>query len=206
MPEPWRIAVELAAWCHLRLGEVLGLERRDIDLLHASVRVERTAHEVGGHLELGPPKTAAGLRIVSIPPHVLPAMERHLRAFVGPEPSSPLLAGQKGGRLGRHPLNAAWNAARVALGRPEIHFHDLRGAGLTWAATQGATTRELLARAGHASPAAALRYQHATADRDVAIAAALSGLAETARTTPLRHGPRDIRGMDDSLPTAAESL
>ena len=106
MPEPWRIAVELAAWCHLRLGEVLGLERRDIDLLHATVRVERTAHEVGGRLELGPPKTAAGLRIVSIPPHVLPAMERHLRAFVGPEPSSPLLAGQKGGRLGRHPLNA----------------------------------------------------------------------------------------------------
>ena len=66
MPEPWRIAVELAAWCHLRLGEVLGLERRDIDLLHATVRVERTAHEVGGRLELGPPKTAAGLRIVSI--------------------------------------------------------------------------------------------------------------------------------------------
>jgi hypothetical protein len=63
-----------------------------------------------------------------------------------------------------------------------------------------------MARAGHASPVAALRYQHATADRDVAIAAALSGLAETARSTPLPNGPRDIRGMDDSLPTAAESL
>src|SRR5271155_413492 len=45
---------------------------------------------------------------------------------------------------------------REELGRPEVHFHDLRGAGLTWAATQGATTRELMARAGHASPAAAL--------------------------------------------------
>src|ERR1700728_5222600 len=81
-PEPWRIAVELAAWCHLRLGEVLGLERRDGDLLHATVKVERTAHEVGGRLELGPPKTAAGLRIVSIPPHVIPAMERHLWVLV----------------------------------------------------------------------------------------------------------------------------
>ena len=39
IPERWRIAVELAAWCHRRLGEVLGLERRDIDLLHAAVRV-----------------------------------------------------------------------------------------------------------------------------------------------------------------------
>lgn len=48
IPERWRIAVELAAWCHRRLGEVLGLERRDIDLLHAAVRVERTAYDVNG--------------------------------------------------------------------------------------------------------------------------------------------------------------
>ncbi len=72
-------------------------------------------------------------------------------------------------------------------------------------ATQGATTRELMARAGHASPAAALRYQHATADRDVAIAAALSGLAEAAQARTERRGPRDIRGMDDSSPKTAES-
>ncbi len=95
--------------------------------------------------------------------------------------------------------------SRAALGRPEVQFHDLWGAGLTWAATQGATTRELMARAGHASPAAALRYQHATADRDVAIAAALSGLAESAHARAQRLGPRDIRGMDESLATAAES-
>lgn len=50
MPEPWRIAVDLAAWCHLRVGEVLGLERRDVDLLHGTIRVERTAYDVGGKL------------------------------------------------------------------------------------------------------------------------------------------------------------
>jgi integrase len=82
-------------------------------------------------------------------------------------------------------MNVAWQAAHGELGRPEIHFHDLRGAGLPWAATQGATTRELMARAGHASPAAALRYQHAAEDRDAAIAEALSGLAESARTGSL---------------------
>jgi hypothetical protein len=35
-----------------------------------------------------------------------------------------------------------------------------------------------MARLGHASADAALRYQHATADRDQAIARALSGLVE----------------------------
>ena len=34
---------------------------------------------------------------------------------------------------------------------------------------------------GHASPAAAFRYQHAAEDRDVATAQALSGLAEVSR-------------------------
>jgi hypothetical protein len=46
----------------------------------------------------------------------------------------------------------------------------------------GAIHFALSARAGHASPAAALRYQHLAEDRDAVIADALSGLAESART------------------------
>lgn len=41
------------------------------------------------------------------------------------------------------------------------------------AAATGASTKELMARMGHASPAAALRYQHATADRNRQVAEAL---------------------------------
>ena len=197
MPAQWRIAVELASWCHLRVGEVLGLERRDIDLLHGAIRVERSAFDVNGRLYIGPPKTAAGKRVVTVPPHIVSSLGRHLEAYVRAPSSAPLLTGPKGGRLGRHPLHAAWCAARESIGRPEVHFHDLRGAGLTWAATQGATTRELMARAGHASPAAALRYQHAVADRDIAIAKALSGLAEASRAANPAGYSRDESGEPD---------
>ena len=48
-----------------------------------------------------------------------------------------------------------------------------------------------MARAGHASAAAALRYQHAVADRDVAIANALSGLAEVSRAASPAGYSRD---------------
>lgn len=41
-PERWQLALELAAWCHFRRGEILGLQRRDVDLLHMSIQVERT--------------------------------------------------------------------------------------------------------------------------------------------------------------------
>jgi hypothetical protein len=42
----------------------------------------------------------------------------------------------------------------------------------------GASLRELMQRMGHASSEAALRYQHATSDRDRAIADALDRLAD----------------------------
>ncbi len=88
---------------------------------------------------------------------------------------------------------------------------DLRHTGNTMAAATGASTKELMVRMGHASPQAALIYQHATADRDQAIAAALSDMASKAAVVPIRPArdltsdslghveererPRDVRAM-----------
>jgi hypothetical protein len=44
------------------------------------------------------------------------------------------------------------------------------------AAATGATLAELMARLGHSTPGAAMRYQHAAKGRDAEIAAALSSL------------------------------
>ncbi|MHB8245940.1 MAG: hypothetical protein ACYDGN_11420 [Acidimicrobiales bacterium] len=50
---------------------------------------------------------------------------------------------------------------------------------------------------GHASPRAALIYQHATSDRDQAIASALSTLASEAEITRLDgRGARDGNAME----------
>lgn len=59
-----------------------------------------------------------------------------------------------------------------------LRFHDLRHTGNTLAASTGASTKELMARMGHASPRAALIYQHATANRDTEIAARLSAMID----------------------------
>jgi integrase len=65
-------------------------------------------------------------------------------------------------------------AAVRKVGLDELRFHDLRHTGNTLAAATGASTKELMTRMGHASPQAALIYQHATEARDKAIAEALS--------------------------------
>ena len=64
-----------------------------------------------------------------------------------------------------------------------MHFHDLRHVGGTLAAATGASLRELMARLGHSSTRAALMYQHASRDRDQAIARALGGLVQQVHMT-----------------------
>lgn len=171
VPERFRLALALASWCQLRRGEILGLQRRDIDELHGQVRVERAfTVDTGGTKTLGPPKTDAGRRTIAVPANVAPLVSGHLAAHVGPQPDAWLFPGEAGQPITPRTLNRVWYDAREAAGRPDLRLHDLRHSGLTWSAAAGATTAELMHRAGHASPAAALRYQHATADRDRALA------------------------------------
>ncbi|WP_207229881.1 site-specific integrase [Krasilnikovia cinnamomea] len=90
-----------------------------------------------------------------------------------------------GGIPRRRNFNRVWRAAVKRAGVPDetdLHLHDLRHTGSTWSAHSGATLKELMARIGHSSTRAAMIYQHATRDRDHAIAAALDDLIEEARS------------------------
>jgi integrase len=169
--------VLLAAWCSLRLGEALALTRGDIDLERGTVRVDKSAAELQhGERIIGPPKTRAGVRTVAIPPHVIPLIEEHLSVFTRPSDADLVFVGTLGQPVRRASFYTAWLRATAACGISGLRYHDLRHTGATLAAATGASTKELMARLGHASADAALRYQHATADRDQAIAKALSGL------------------------------
>ena len=180
-PQRYQVAILLAAWCQLRRGEVLGLQRRDFDLQVGLVTIERAwVQSEGGHMDVGLPKTDAGRRTITIPGHLLPVIEEHLQS-VGPTADAWLFAGEKGVPVNPHSLGHAWTKARLAIGRPDLRFHDLRHSGLTWSASTGASVAEIMKRGGHASPTAALRYQHATMDRDRALAGALNDMAASAQ-------------------------
>ncbi len=69
-------------------------------------------------------------------------------------------------------------------GLREFHLHDLRHAGNTWAATTGASTKELMSGMGHSS-SATIRYQRATSRRFKVIAQVLSTLAESSENTQI---------------------
>jgi integrase len=82
-----------------------------------------------------------------------------------------------GGHLAPATLYRRFYTARTAANRTDLRFHDLRHSGAVLAAQTGATLAELMARLGHSTPAAAMRYQHAAQGRDRQIAMALSKIA-----------------------------
>ena len=64
LPEPYQLLVLLAAWCGLRLGELIELGRKDVDCDALVLNVSRAATRVGGEVAIGLPKSVAGVRSV----------------------------------------------------------------------------------------------------------------------------------------------
>jgi integrase len=127
------------------------------------------------------PKTHAGIRAVALPVVATEALATHFERYLVASPDALLFTGPGGGPLRRGTLYKAFWRARDEVGLPDVTIHDLRHAGATLAAWTGASTKELMARLGHASPRAALRYQHAAATRDIEIARHLDDVFEAAR-------------------------
>lgn len=197
VPDRFRALVLLAAFTGLRLSELAALTRRDVDLLHATVNVQRQRQRLAdGSEHVDRPKSEAGRRSVSMPEAIRDELAAHLDAFVEQTPNALVFARVDGVALDRSYWGRYWRAARAAVARddptlPEgLHFHDLRHTGNTLAAGTGASIKELMARMGHSSSDAALRYQHATRDRDQAIAHALGELIGQAK-------PGEVRDLDE---------
>ena len=86
-----------------------------------------------------------------------------------------VFTGAKGAQLRRSTFQRHWLRGLTAAGLTgQVHFHDLRHTGNTWAAESGATLRELMDRMGHASTRAALIYIHSRDDRHKTVAQAMS--------------------------------
>ena len=140
-----------------------------------------------GRLRAETPKSRAGRRTVAFPAELVPEIRWHLERFAEPGERGLVFVGPQGARLRRSNFGRIWVKARAKAGTPGVHFHDLRHTGGTLAAATGASLKELMARLGHSSTRAALIYQHATRDRDQAIAIALGDLARQVRRATDDH-------------------
>ena len=156
--------------------------RCDVDLRgdYPVLHVSRSVTFLSGQGPVaGPPKTDAGVRDVTLPSALKPAIAQRLLKFTQPGDSGLLFPGKNGGYLWESVFHKAWTKARKAAGLPNLRIHDLRHASAVWALQTGETFSGVQARLGHSTPAAALRYQHAASGADARIARGLDAMRTT---------------------------
>jgi integrase len=180
MPDRLKLLIVLAAFVGLREGELLELRRSDVDGVSGRIKVQRKIDKdvIAGAEGACPrcgraisaPKTRSGIRTVHVPPPFLPMLQKHLLEHTAEGPDGLLFPGDRTDHMSVRYLMDRYRPAREAAGRPNLTIHHLRHTALRLAGQHGATAAGLQARAGHASQAAMAIYQHATLDRDQALA------------------------------------
>ena len=133
--------------CGLRIGEAIGLNRRDIPLSGEAATLTVTGK-------------GRKTRVVPLLPQVREAVRDYLGACPwGGTGGDPLFVGAKGGRLNARLIQRSMQNLRMALGLPETATpHALRHSFATHLLGAGADLRAIQELLGHASLSTTQRY------------------------------------------------
>lgn len=168
----------LGAVLGLRWGEVAGLRVGNIDLLRKTVTIaEQVTRGRGGAGNIGPPKSAASRRTVSIPSELADELSAHMRSIglTGADPDELLFPNHDGRPLDYSNWRGrVWEPAVKAVGMAGLNFHDLRRTNATAMVAEGVDVKTAQARLGHSDPRLTLAiYAQATTEGDRSAASKL---------------------------------
>lgn len=171
----YRPFVLLAGYSGLRLGEVLALRWKHVDLLRRQVTVIETLTDLAGVLTFGAPKTKASIRTVGMPSFVADALAT---IPARPPDGDELVFRSPEGHPVRPSLfrSRFWLPAVDAAGLSPLRIHDLRHTAVALWIAAGANPKQIAVRAGHTSVSVVLdRYGHLFPQQETALIEALEG-------------------------------
>ena len=147
-----RCAVNLAAFCGLRQGEILGLTLANVNFRESVIQVR---HSLTHFDELKGPKTQAGNRDVPFPPHVGAMLRQWLDAGFVANERDLVFRSAKGERICASSMTATlWRAVLTRAGlwraRDNFHFHVLRHFAASWWLYNGMPITDTASLMGHA--------------------------------------------------------
>jgi integrase len=154
----------LAIGSGMRLGELFGLQWRNVNLNAGTCSVCHSLTELGGKLTLSEPKTAKGRRLVTLPRRVIDALIDHRKKMValGFAGVPFVFCNSVGGPLRRsHFHRNEFKPLLKRAGLPDIRFHDLRHTSATLLLAQGVHPKVVQERLGHSQISVTLdTYSH----------------------------------------------
>jgi integrase len=154
----------------LRIGELLGLQWKRVDLSRRTLKVDAALHKVkGAGLKLMAPKTPKAMRTMALPAACLEVIEQHQvqqrlqRLAAGRRwvDHGLVFTNKLGLPLWPNDVRRRYYKLRDGAGLPRIRFHDLRHSCATLLLEQGVSPRVVQELLGHASIAITLGiYSH----------------------------------------------
>jgi integrase len=168
----------------LRRGELLALRWSDIDLENGAIRIERALTETAAEgITFKVPKTASGVRTISLPAaagealrdHRRQQLEMRLALGLGRPPDDALVfPAMDGGPQSPNLFSVGWHRAVRRLDLPRVSWHGLRHLHASLLLRHGVDLATASKRLGHARVDITARtYVHAIAEDDRHAAAAL---------------------------------
>jgi integrase len=163
-PPRFRLMLLIACYGGLRFGEIAELRRKDIDVDRCTIGVHRAIIRPRTGPVVKTPKSEAGHRSVALPNWIQDRLRAHLEEHTGPGKEDLLFPNYRGQQLSYSGRDLWWIPARRAGGW-EGSFHDLRHLEATLFDATGASIRESMVRHGWTTPAMAMTYHEAAAER-----------------------------------------
>lgn len=153
-PDTCSLAITLALFLGLRIGEICALQQKDISFETGSLYVNKTVQRLRVSGEAGKdrtqllvsePKSAASRRLLPVPAFLLD----YLKHFQTQDPEAFLLTGQPG--LPMEPRSIQYHYKRILaqIGVPYLNFHCLRHTFATRCVTLGWDMKTLSEILGH---------------------------------------------------------
>jgi len=170
----------------MRRGEVLGLQRVDVDLARAEVSVRRTVGVVDGRIEIGPPKSSSSRRLVALDTTTTSVLADHLEHRAG---LTWVFPGEGDGPLNPASFSTTFDRLSSRAGVRRIRLHDLRHTYATIALHAGVHPAIVSERLGHSSIAVTIDlYSHAVPGLQREAAGVIGDLILGASESPVGGG------------------
>lgn len=168
--------VNLAAFCGLRYGEILGLKRENVDI---EGRILRVRHSLCPYVGLKGPKTAAGIRDVPMPSHVATMLNDWIETNYVENVDNLVFRNMVGNEIKPSSFHSKhWHPLLKRAGLFEgerLRFHALRHFAASFMIAHNLPVTEVAEMLGHANfdvtlqvyahPVLPKHYRHAAIDR-----------------------------------------
>ena len=162
---PKMFGIVLCLYTGLRIGELIALQWKDIDLQKGLLTVSRSCHDTSGGIVFDEPKTATSRRVIPLPKQLLPKLK-----IIKKSSNSDFVVSADGNAVSVRSYQRSFELLLKKQNIVHRGFHSLRHTFATRALECGMDVKTLSEILGHKNPTVTLnRYAHSLLEHKAAM-------------------------------------